>query len=211
MSPRDPFEELSNANPYLSDETQASHLAAIDAALEARNVVPIKESRFSPMRWVAAAVILVGIGAPSAVVASAGSLPGDLLYPIKQISEPILIRFDAEVVARHRIDEVVKLRARDLPAADVLREAEDAVGRLPLDSPLRDELARLGDRDREVTDAPPASRPPTTAPPATEVRDRRTSTTTSPPEVSVPTTTTPDSTTTPPPDRTTTTLPESDR
>ncbi len=159
------------------------------------------------MRWVAAAVILLGIGAPTVVVASANSLPGDLLYPIKQIVEPILIRFDPEVVARHRIEEVIELRVRNLPTDDVLREAEEAVDRLPSDSPLRDELADLETRDQ------PSDSPPTSTVPPTDTTGR-------PPETSTRTTqasdisgaTVPRTTTvTTPPDRTTTTPPEGDR
>jgi hypothetical protein len=208
MTPRDPFEELSNAPGFsMEKDTLDSHIAEIDTVLASRRVTPMRKLRPPIMRWVAAAVILLGIGAPTAVVASADSLPGDLLYPIKQIVEPILIRFDPEVVARHRIEEVIELRARNLPIDDILREAEEAVDRLPSDSPLRDELADLETRD-QLIDSPPTSTEP---PPDTAVRPPATSTRTT--QVSdVSGTTVPRTTTIPTPsDRATTTLPEADR
>jgi len=194
MSPRDPFDELKQAGTSVhpvSDETRAEHLLAIDEALTGRTVVPLRRRAFTALRWAAAALVILGVLVPSAVVIAADSLPGDALYPIKRAAEPLLAVFDDEVVARHRIDEVVDLRHQDRPSDQAFEDATRAVDNLPPDSPLRDRLTDLN---------------PTTT--TTEVPTPRDTTTTTTSVVSdVPpvdrTTTT---STRPPTDRTTTTL-----
>jgi hypothetical protein len=146
MSPRDPFDELKQTRTSIdpiSDETRAAHLLAIDEALANRTVVPLRRRAFTTLRWAAAALVILGVLVPSAVVVAADSLPGDLLYSVKRTAEPLLAVFDDELVARHRIDEVVSLRDQDRPSDRALEDATRAVDDLPLDSPLRDQLTDL--------------------------------------------------------------------
>jgi hypothetical protein len=196
MSPRDPFDELKASEALItpvSGETRAGHLLAIDEALAGRIVVPLRQRASVVLRWAAATVVILGVLLPSAVVVAADSLPGDALYAIKRATEPLLAVFDSEVVARHRIDEVVDLRLQGRSADKALQDATRAVNDLPSDSPLR---GRLTDLRATTTTTQPASPRPTTTPTTAVVSD-------------VPpidrTTTTPTSTL-PRPDRTTTTL-----
>ncbi len=146
MSPRDPFDELRQVRVSIdpiSDETRTAHLLAIDEALASRTVVPLRQRAFTALRWAAAALVILGVLIPTAVVVAADSLPGDLLYPVKRAAEPLLAVFDDEVVARHRIDEVVSLRDQERPSDRALEDATRAVDDLPSDSPLRDRLTDL--------------------------------------------------------------------
>ncbi len=199
MSPRDPFDELKQARVSMvpiSDETRAAHLLAIEEALASRTVVPLRKRAFTALRWAAAALVILGVLVPSAVVAAAGSLPGDLLYPVKRAAEPLLAVFDDEVVARHRIDEVVDLRLQDRPADKALEDATRAVDDLPSDSPLRDRL----------TDLSPTTTTTTTSPTFADTDATRTETRTST-TISSPNSTSTTTSSRPPTDRTTTTAP----
>jgi hypothetical protein len=201
MSPRDPFDELKQARVSIdpiSDETRTAHLLAIGEALASRTVVPLRQRAFTALRWAAAALVILGVLIPTAVVVAADSLPGDLLYPVKRAAEPLLAVFDDEVVARHRIDEVVSLRDQERPSDRALEDATRAVDDLPLDSPLRDQLTDLSATATTTTE-PPTART-TTLPSTTLVSDEPTDRTTTSPSTSTTTSTQPST------DRTTTTI-----
>ena len=195
MSPRDPFDELRQVRVSIdpiSDETRTAHLLAIDEALASRTVVPLRQRAFTALRWAAAALVILGVLIPTAVVVAADSLPGDLLYPVKRAAEPLLAVFDDEVVARHRIDEVVSLRDQERPSDRALEDATRAVDDLPSDSPLRDRL----------TDLSPTTTTTTFADTDATRTETRTSTT-----ISSPNSTSTTTSSRPPTDRTTTTVP----
>ena len=202
MSPRDPFDELKQArvsiNP-VSDETRDAHLLAIAGELASRTVVPLRQRASTALRWAAAALVILGVLVPSAVVVAADSLPGDLLYSVKRAAEPLLAVFDDEVVARHRIDEVVSLRDQERPSDRALEDATRAVDDLPLDSPLRNQLTDLSATATTTTNEPPVART-TTLPSTTLVSDEPTDRTTTSPSISTTTSTQP------PTDRTATTI-----
>ncbi len=197
MSPRDPLDELKASQASItpvSDETRAGHLLAIDEALADRVVVPFGQRVSVVLRWAAAAVVIAGVLLPSAIVVAADSLPGDALYSVKRATEPLLAVFDSEVVARHRINEVVDLRLQDRPADKALEDATRAVDDLPSDSPLRDQLTDLSPTTTTTTTPAPADTDAT----RTKTRTRTTTT----PQSSTSTT----ASTRPPTDRTTTTV-----
>jgi hypothetical protein len=66
--------------------------------------------------WVAAAF---SVGLPVAAIAAEGTLPGDLLYPVKVAVEPIRSVFDSDVAAVHRVEELERIAESDAPESDL--------------------------------------------------------------------------------------------
>jgi len=140
-------------------QTAARHEATIVEALRAADVPVVA----SPPRWrlrvpalVAAAMVVAPVGA---AVAADNANPGDVLYPVKRIVEPIVSIFDSDVVASHRIEELTYIvdepaEIDRVPAA--VSDARDAVSDLPPDHALRGEFDVITDRvpDHRVVDQP---------------------------------------------------------
>jgi len=155
MSRIDPgtAERLQDAFTITVDaSTSARHHAAIADAIRTVGVPPPA----TPARWrmripalVAAAMAVAPVGA---AVAAENTNPGDLLYPVKRIVEPIRSIFDSDIAATHRIEELARIV--DSPA-DIDRipiavsDARDALFDLPPDSSLRDEFMMITDRVRD--------------------------------------------------------------
>jgi hypothetical protein len=140
----------------------------------------------APRRRRGFALVLVGaiLLVPLAAVAAEDSLPGELLYPVKRILEPVRALFDQEVVADHRVDELEILVARRTPRPDMelpVREAEEAVAARERPD-LRQRLEALIDRIEQEPEVEPAPTTTATTRPGTTVTTRAqdTSTTRSP-------------------------------
>lgn len=215
MSKRDPLDQLAAFRVHADDARRARDLEAIGTEL--RRTPPAQT--VGRRRWTVAVVMAMILAGPAAAVASGDALPGDLLYPIKRVVEPIVQLFDRDVVVERRVEEVAGLVDRD-SEEDVILEridiARDALAES--DAPLlEEELDRIVDRwvtDRStgtpaVTDRPPATTAPSQPAPPTDRRDQEpepapidapestTTTTTDRPATSEP----------PPSDTTTTTAP----
>lgn len=94
-----------------------------------------------------AVVVLVVVAGSG--VASQAAIPGDLLYPVKRLTEPLLAAFNDDLAASHRVDELGAIivdpdRADRIDRAII--DAQDAVDALAGDHPLRSELDRIVDR-----------------------------------------------------------------
>lgn len=169
----------------VAPEVRQRHLREVSAKISS---VPRRRRGF--------ALVLVGaiLLVPLAALAAEDSLPGELLYPVKRILEPVRALFDEEVVAEHRVDELEILIARRTPRPDIegpAREAEEAVAtRERPDLRQRLEvLIELIEREPQVEPAPTTT---ATTHPDTTVNTRPPDTaTTRPPET---TTTAPPST-----------------
>ncbi|GMR02084.1 MAG: hypothetical protein BMS9Abin20_0410 [Acidimicrobiia bacterium] len=214
-------------------QTAARHEATIAEALRAADLPVVA----SPSRWrlripalVAAAMVVAPVGA---AVAADNANPGDVLYPVKRIVEPIVSIFDSDVVASHRVEELAHIV--DEPAEidripSAVSDARDAISDLPPDHALRGEFDLITDRvpdhrivDQPVTDVisdevPPKDDVPgddgsdVVTPPDERPTDRATTSTTEP-EIVEHTTTTQGSAERPPPEDppvTDTTLPHAD-
>jgi hypothetical protein len=145
-------------------------LNAIDEALR----LPV-ESPSRWRRWLAGLTSALLVSAPAAAVAAEGSMPGDLLYPVKLATEWVLSPFDDAIEARHRVEEAERAiadRLDDRVIADLTRRADQVVADLPSDHPLADRLGRITDRVPATTDRPAETEP--TATTATTVADRPT-------------------------------------
>jgi hypothetical protein len=106
---------------------------------------------------------------PGAAFASEGAVPGDLLYPIKRITERVLLIVDPNIATEHRIEEVEAVIDRAAPfeeISDRLGDADASVRDTDVPADLlarldvvRDRVAAEYDRTR---DAPGANDEPQT-------------------------------------------------
>ena len=146
----------------MSDSAQARHLEAISAALEPTatpdaEVIPLP-SDVTRRRRIVASVVAAAVMAPAGLAAaSEGSLPGDALYPVKQISERVLVLFDSDVIAEHRIEEIEALEASGVVDPDLYDDARAALTELGEDHPLWQRLAAASapddaEDDQEISD-----------------------------------------------------------
>ncbi|HEX5671127.1 MAG TPA: hypothetical protein VFY46_00205 [Acidimicrobiia bacterium] len=141
----------------------------------------------APRRRRRFALVLVGaiLLVPLAAVAAEDSLPGELLYPVKRILEPVRALFDEEVVADHRVDELEILVARRTPRPEIerpVREAEEAVasrGRPDLIQRLEALIDRI---EKEPQIEPTTTTTATTRPDTTVTTSPLDTSTTRPPE-----------------------------
>lgn len=207
MSKPDPLDQLAAFRIDVDDERRGRDLAAIRTELERRPPNPRRVRR----RWTLSVVVALMLAGPAAAVAGDTAVPGDLLYPVKRIAEPIVQLFDRDIVAEHRVEEVAALIDRG--SEDALIEDRIAVARLAVaetDAPV---LAQRLDRivDRWVSDRIEISPPATDVAPVTTDTSAPTGDMTDPPRDSRSTDPTTTSTSgdrprdTPPPERATTT------
>lgn len=117
----------------MSDETRKRHLSVISAALKEQ---PSRVPTVHPLaahwrRRFAAFVAAATIFSPAAVaVAAEGALPGDTLYPVKQMTEDLRSVIDPTIAARHRIDEADRMHEVGFPIDQletVLTKADRAI------------------------------------------------------------------------------------
>ncbi len=116
-------------------ETMDRQLATIGDALAEPPPAPPQQRRSWRYRLAPVAAALT-LFAPAAAVAAESSIPGDVLYPIKQVTEHVRTWFDADIAVDHRLEEletVLRRDATDGAIADRLDAATRAVTDLPAD------------------------------------------------------------------------------
>ena len=136
------FPELEVAKIEVDETTRSRHMTAISAAVREATA---PRRRFRLLAFALAWVLLV----PVMALASDRAVPGDFLYPLKQVFEPVVGVFDTDVAAEHRVEEVEILYERDAPTDVITRHidvARDTVA--TVDS--GDELAHFTDRLERV-------------------------------------------------------------
>ena len=144
----------------MSESSQARHLEAISAALSSvdatsdADVVALSATGASRRRRrIVASVVAAAVIAPAGLAAaSEGSVPGDALYPVKQISERVLVIFDSDVIAQHRIEEIEVLEAAGRFDAELYDDARTALTELGEDHALWQRLAAAAPDDDNRTD-----------------------------------------------------------
>jgi hypothetical protein len=165
----------------------AVHLGRIATELQAAPALPTLpgRARRRVATLLAGAAILVLPAA--AAVAAEGSVPGDILFPVKQASEWVRSLVDSTVAADHRVDELETLLDRQASfevISDQLRDAEAAVADVSAGDPVRDRLAAA--QNRVERDYPAIDRNPSElqSPPVDDEQPPAdaTSTTTRPPD-----------------------------
>lgn len=191
------FPELDVLRISVSPAARQRHLSAISNRLAERSPGTNRRKRLMVV-LVAAALAL-----PVAALAAESAVPGDPLYSVKRVFEPVRELFDRDVVAVNRVEELEMLVERIAPRQVIARqaqEAEVAVARSDRDD-LRRRLAEALERQ---TDRSAISDPATTNVDRPEPVPTTVSPASAPPATDAPTNTAP-------PDRTTTTVTPSTR
>ena len=133
----------------ISPEVAEIHQARISAELKAPR--PQVAHTWGLRRRLVALLSAVAVTVlPSgAAIAAENAVPGDTLFPVKQVTEWLRSWVDPDLPADHRVDElesVLDRRADVAIVADRLRDAENAVDELGPDSRLHDRLDVARDR-----------------------------------------------------------------
>ena len=144
----------------LSEESRLDHLSSIESAVDAeaaRVLAPAYHRRRFPVMALAAALVILPTGI---AFAAENAIPGDVLYPIKRVTESVRSWVDDDVVAEHRVEELERLVAADAPddvISDQIDRATREVNRLDGDSALESRIlnATPGPTNDRVTDTPP--------------------------------------------------------
>ena len=141
----------------VSEATRRRQLAAISVAV--RTTPPTRTLRRPGFRrrWAGAiATFAMVIGPVGTAVAAEGALPGELLYPVKQMSERMRGVFDEDLAATHRIEELEVLLDQGSEASLILeaeQRAAAAVAALAdageLDARLEQAQIRIRTRARD--------------------------------------------------------------
>jgi hypothetical protein len=162
------FPELEAIRTEMSEETVVAHFGAIADAIGSAVAVPGPSRWLSWRRWLAGLLIGAGVLVPTAAIASDSAVPGDALYSVKKLLEPLVSILDDDVVAEHRIEEAEVLAERGGDRQIILELIDEATDALAgHDSPgLRMRLDALTDRmsdrptSRDVSPEPtPTARP----------------------------------------------------
>lgn len=158
MDDRDPMERLSSTyRVEVAEDTKSRHLAEMGAALKSAPPTPVPAG-FALRRRLAGALaaVFVVVAPVGMAVAAEDSVPGDVLYPMKQVTERVRGVFDDDVEATHRVEEVERLVFLRAPRAAITRAVEraeaatsDLVDRSSLGSRLESARRRLQDQDEE--------------------------------------------------------------
>ena len=157
MDARDPMDRLSSAYTMeVGSETKERHLAEMGAAIRTAPPAPIPVG-FGVRRRIAAVVAAVFVVAPAGMaLAAEDAVPGDFLYPVKEITERVRSFVDDDIEATHRVEEVerlVFLRAPSHTVARAVQRAESATVQLSESGELRLRLElareRLQQQDEE--------------------------------------------------------------
>ena len=114
------FPELDQVEITVSESTRERHRSAIGSALSAQR----RASR-GRRRVFAYALVLVLL-VPVVALASQEAVPGDLLYPIKRLVEPVVQIFDEDASAERRVRELEVLFERDAPLDVIDRQIDIA-------------------------------------------------------------------------------------
>jgi hypothetical protein len=149
------FPELDELRVTVGDQTRDEQWSAIVQEIRDAPAQSPAPWRRRIAVWVAAAF---SVGLPVAAVAAENTVPGDLLYPVKLVVEPVRSLFDSDVAAVHRVEELERISESDAPATDVDR-AFDRAERAADDaaSPeLVQRVERVRDqiRERRASDEP---------------------------------------------------------
>ncbi|MCL1595098.1 MAG: hypothetical protein M3132_12180 [Actinomycetia bacterium] len=136
----------------MDDAAQRDQIATIASVL---TTLPPESPVASTMleRWrtkIVALIAAVSLASPVAVaVAAEGTVPGDVLYPVKQVTEDFRSVFDPTISARHRIQEAEQMHESGHPSTEVdavLTDADNAIDDIGDPVELRSQWAETRDR-----------------------------------------------------------------
>ena len=141
MGHQDVMGRLSAAYRVEIDEaTKDRHLADVDAAIRIAPSTAVPTG-FALRRRAAAtaAAVAVFVAPVGMAVAAESAVPGEILYPLKQVTERVRALVDDDIAATHRVEEVERLVVRGAPISEItgaIERAEAATARLAEDDTL---------------------------------------------------------------------------
>lgn len=149
------FPQLDQVSLVVDEAVKERHLSVITAEVRA-----VRKPRFRRFRMLAVATALLLL-LPVIALAAEDAVPGDALYPVKRLFEPIAGMFDRDIEVDHRVEEVEILHGRAVDV-DLIWEQIDRARDVIIDPDsdhaerLRrvvDELEASDDGDRRATDS----------------------------------------------------------
>ena len=141
------FPQLDSVRISVGDDVRERHLTVIVDELRSA-----RKPRVRRFRLLAIAVALV-LALPVIALAADDAVPGDALYPIKRILEPVVSLVDRDVEVDHRVREAEALLERDAEPRVIRDHLEQA--RVVVTDEHPEHLARLdvvADQVREHAD-----------------------------------------------------------
>ncbi len=138
MTPtNDPMQRLAAYRTEIDEGVRERHLAQMGAALRTAPTTAVPTRLGFRRRFATALATLTIVVVPvGAAVAAEGSVPGDGLYPVKQVTERMRGWVDHDLVATHRVEELEVLLNRDADDELIAETADRAVGAVAaLDDP----------------------------------------------------------------------------
>jgi hypothetical protein len=157
MANQDALERLSAAFRTEVDEgTKERHIAEMSTAI--RTAPPVRVPTGFALRHriaAAAAAVAVVVAPVGMAVAAEDAVPGEFLYPLKQVTERVRAFVDDDIAATHRVEEAERLVVRGASIVEITRaveRAEDATSGLVEDRLLGPRLASIRERLRQQED-----------------------------------------------------------
>ena len=114
------FRELERIRVSVAEEVRERHLTAISDELRSARTPRMRRFR---LLAVAVAMVLV---LPVLALAAEDAVPGDALYPIKRMFEPVVSLVDRDVAVDHRVREAEILLERDAEPRVIRDHVEQA-------------------------------------------------------------------------------------
>ncbi len=137
----------------IGEATAARHHAAIAAELRTPSAIPPRRRRRRGRLIAIATAAIIALSAAGALAAES-TVPGDLLYPVKQLTEWVRAWVDPTVAVDHRIDELellIERRATREQIDEQLARTEVAVRDTEADQEVVDRFFTVKDRIDDLT------------------------------------------------------------
>jgi len=128
MVDQDALERLSAAyRTEVEEGTRERHIAEMSTAIRTAPPVPVPTGFALRRRIAGAAAAVVVVVAPVGMaVAAEDAVPGEFLYPVKQVTERVRSFVDDDIAATHRVEEAERLVIRGAPIVEITRAVERA-------------------------------------------------------------------------------------
>lgn len=114
------FPELDQVRVTVDERTREQHLAEIGAALRTRHNPARRRFRFLAIATALALLL------PVVALAAEDAVPGDVLYPVKRLVEPLVAVFDRDAELDNRVSEAEMLIDRGAEPGVVQQQIDEA-------------------------------------------------------------------------------------
>ncbi|MGB5380784.1 MAG: hypothetical protein WBO25_07255 [Acidimicrobiia bacterium] len=157
MADQDALKRLSAAYRAEVDEvTKERHIAEMSAVIRTAPPAPISTRHALRSRAAGAVAAVLIVAAPVGMaVAAEDAVPGEFLYPLKQVTERVRALVDDDIAATHRVEEAERLVVRGAPIPEITRaveRAQVATSDLVDDGTLGPRLESIRERLRQQDD-----------------------------------------------------------